>query len=175
MARSPSTALMAASASGDPGAWLCSERSGSLSQRSEKSETPSRHKNSVRARVAKSFRCAVVARGSSGMSPSNFIISSRAEESSGAAAKIVSGFPFIRTTVQSLWRSKSIATDFAPTRATFFPAARNDSTNVGTVRYLPPEISSPCLIESGSPMSIGWRELIAGRNSRLAASPLRFG
>src|SRR5947207_13335853 len=135
----------------------------------------SRQKNSVRARVANLFRCAAVAAESSGIDLSNSVISSRGEEPSDAVGKIVGGFPLILITVQSLSRSKSIATDFAPTKATFFPAARNNSTNVGTARYLPPAISSPRLIESGSPMSMGWRELIAGRNSKLAARPLRFG
>ena len=51
VAKFSSTALMAAIASGEPGAKLCWERSGSLSHSNESSGTPLRQSTSVKARV----------------------------------------------------------------------------------------------------------------------------
>ena len=78
----------------------------------------------------------------------------------------------VRAIIQSLCRSKSTATDLVPVRATFLFAPRTSSAIVGSARYFSPEISSPRLMVSGSPVSTGCRGLIASRKARLAKRPL---
>ena len=173
-ARFSSVDLIAAMATGAPGAVSCSVRSGSPSHRTERAGMPSFQKTSITALVVQESFC----KWADGNGPSFSVIGSSAALGKHCPVKSVTrllsaaavfrfpsdGMPSCADKAPTLnCRSSSRPTVFAAAMTLRAPARSTRSAIVGTAMYFPPESSSPFFTIGGSSTSTVWWGSMSGR------------